>query len=58
MTDLLQHAVRLMLNGLLTQLPAQLLTTAVAAAATAGWRARRRRRVTLAAKPVPPANEQ
>ncbi|WP_331730993.1 hypothetical protein OG933_45450 (plasmid) [Streptomyces sp. NBC_00016] len=58
MTDLLQHAVRLMLNGLLTQLPAQLLTTAVAAAAAAGWRARRRRRVTLAAKPVPPANEQ
>ncbi|MFG3517646.1 hypothetical protein [Streptomyces bobili] len=58
MTDLLQHAVHLILNGLLTQLPAQLLTTAVAAAAATGWRARQQRRVTLAAKPAPPASEQ
>lgn len=58
MSDLLQQAVRTMLHGLLTELPAQLLTAAVAAAVAARWRARRRRRVTLPAQQVPPATEQ
>ncbi|UUU28459.1 hypothetical protein JIX56_00130 [Streptomyces sp. CA-210063] len=58
MPDLLQHAVRMMLNGLLTELPAQLLTAAVAAAVAAWWRAHRQRRVTPPAREVPPATDQ
>ncbi|XER99803.1 hypothetical protein HEP87_56655 [Streptomyces sp. S1D4-11] len=49
----------MMLNGLLTELPAQLLTTAVAAVAAAKWRAHRRRRMTpLQGRYLPPANSE
>ncbi len=58
MPDLLQHAVCVMLNGLLTELPAQLVATAVAAASAAMWRARRRHRVAESRKGVPPSDGQ
>ena len=44
MDTYLQYTLDLAVRGLLTELPAQLVTTAVAAAATTGIRARKKRR--------------
>lgn len=44
MTDQLNHVQSLLAHGLLTELPAQLATAAVMAAATAAWRYTKRRR--------------
>ncbi|MGY4928561.1 hypothetical protein [Streptomyces sp. 900105755] len=44
MDTYLQHALDLAVRGLLTELPAQLITAAVAAAAATGIRARKKRR--------------
>ena len=46
MPDPLQHALHLILHGLVTELPAQLTGTAVTTPAAAAQRARQRRRVT------------
>ncbi|MFJ9634491.1 hypothetical protein ACIRU8_43045 [Streptomyces sp. NPDC101175] len=54
MPDLLQQAIRILLHGLLTELPAQLLTTAVAAAAATALRSRRRRQAEALKKPADP----
>ncbi|MEV0185854.1 hypothetical protein AB0I54_42300 [Streptomyces sp. NPDC050625] len=45
-----QHAFDIALNGLLTELPAQLITTAAAAAAAAAVRARKKRQTSTSAK--------
>jgi hypothetical protein len=52
MPDALQHAVDLLTHGLLTELPAQLMTTAIVAVATGAVRSWRRRRTASATKPT------
>ncbi|MFI8234881.1 hypothetical protein ACIGDI_39405 [Streptomyces sp. NPDC085900] len=54
MLDLLQQALHEILHGLVTELPAQLAGTAIAALAAGALRARRRRRLTARTKPSPP----
>lgn len=56
MPDLLQHALHQILHGLMTELPAQLVTAAIAALTVDALRARRRRRLTTRTKPSPPPN--
>lgn len=48
MKTYLQHALELVIEGVLTQLPAQLITAAVAAAAATWMRARKRSRARAA----------
>ncbi|MFP8962597.1 hypothetical protein ACLIYP_18865 [Streptomyces nanhaiensis] len=50
MNAYLEHALDLTLQGLITQLPAQLITAAVTAAAAAWYRTRRRRKKELGEK--------
>ncbi|WP_158997589.1 hypothetical protein [Streptomyces aureus] len=45
MTTYLQHAFDLVIEGILTQLPAQLITAAVVAAGAAWMRTRKKNRV-------------
>jgi hypothetical protein len=52
MSDLLRHAAELLAHGLLTELPAQLVTAAAVTGTAAGVRAWRRRR---APRPGPPS---
>ncbi|MCX5055053.1 hypothetical protein [Streptomyces sp. NBC_00474] len=54
MPDLVQHTVHLILHGLVTELPAQLASMAVATFAAGALRARRRRRLAARTKPSPP----
>ncbi|MDF2272123.1 hypothetical protein P2Q00_42940 [Streptomyces coacervatus] len=56
MLDLLQHTLHQILHGLVTELPSQLATTAIAALTVGALRARRRRRLTTRTKPSPPPN--
>ncbi|MFB7575680.1 hypothetical protein [Streptomyces sp. NPDC056165] len=50
MSTYLQHALDLVVRGLLTELPAQLITATVAAIAATGIRARKKRRAARLAK--------
>ncbi|MFG2351976.1 hypothetical protein [Streptomyces phaeochromogenes] len=58
MTDLVQQAVRLILHGLMTEFPAQLASTAIAALAAGALRAWRRQRAADHTKPSAPASNQ
>ncbi|MGW2835407.1 hypothetical protein [Streptomyces sp. NPDC001286] len=54
MPDLLQQTVHEILHGLVTELPAQLAGTAIAALTAGALRTRRRRRLAARTKPSPP----
>ncbi|MDQ0935079.1 hypothetical protein [Streptomyces turgidiscabies] len=54
MKTFLQHALDLVIEGVLTQLPAQLITAAVAAAAATWLRTRKKNRVRTVETPADP----